>query len=150
MHCLSTKCELHELSKRANSELLSSLLSAPDFRPQARCVFACLPGNTNMHPKMCWDLVSIAEVESASLWLLCCLVAKTRWLFPGDYYNTGDYYDHFSDTNFLKKRWTRHLQPNFFPHPWPQGKEAANADSWERWSSNTSLDLPKPSCFASQ
>lgn len=66
MHCLFTKCELHEQSKRANSELLSSQLSAPVVRPQARHVLACLPGNSNRHPGMSLDLVSIAAVECFS------------------------------------------------------------------------------------
>lgn len=66
MHCLFTKCELHEQSRKANSEFLFSHLSTPDVRPQARCVFACLPGNMHMHPGMSWDLVPIAEVESTS------------------------------------------------------------------------------------
>ena len=116
MHCLFTKCELHEQSKRANSQLLSSQLNAPDVRPQARCVFACLPGNTNMHPGMSWDLVSIAEVERALLWLLYCLAAKTllakckRQVYittslKGELspYFPGDYYYHFSGTDFRKK-----------------------------------------------
>lgn len=45
----------------------SSQLNAPAIRPQAKCVFACLPANTNMHPGMNTKQASKAEVESASL-----------------------------------------------------------------------------------
>lgn len=139
----------------------SSQLSAPGVRPQARCVFACLPGNTNMHPRMSWAGFNSRGRERLSS--LHCLVAKTllekfeRWVYiamslKGELspHFPGDYYHHFSGSYFLKKSWSRHLLLKTFPHPWPQGKKAPNAGAWEGWSSNTPLDPPEPSCFASK